>query len=530
MNKISERGINNMNPIVKLINNWSKFKTDILKAKLENENKVQEIELIKKDNDLNNLSKDHDIYMKKTYINYEKGLKKNKLLSLLVSFGVLGSLLMTIYGTGLVKDYFYLNVDFWVISFVLTFIQLLAFYLSSVVTIIKKQFNVHLSNVRLIQKTLLIVSIIFNYKFLNQFINTFELQVINDVICGVVCVSFDLIIITFLGIIHDKKYLKYTHDNDVLDENLSFIGMVWFITTNKLVSKVRHKYENQLNEYKEQFNIKSTSGENQMYLQNIKSNENNNNVKNITNHDNTNTIQNDTKDLGHEKTQDIKIKYEDRTIKKSPESQDKNLGQLKKDLGQNINIVTQDKIIENDEINLNTSLGQINEDIRHINTNTGIKVDITKSPKCTQDVLKQKSEDIRQSEDKIKLRTQDEIKEKTQDIKTGQNKNVSGQNKTEDKFKEKTQDKLKMSQDIKTGQNKNVLGLEDLIKNIDEYIVLKYKNGDLIKVGQLKKEFDIRDRLWKDKIISNLNSAKLNENKRLERVQIDNKDKFKIVK
>jgi hypothetical protein len=222
------------------------------------------------------------------------------------------------------------------------------------------------------------------------------------------------------------------------------------------------------------------------------------------------------KNLG-QKTEDKNLGHEDRTIKISPETQDKNLGQLKNNLGQENNILTQDKIINNKVVNLSKSLKPLTKNIEPINTNITKKVDISKSPKCIQDVPKQKSEDIGQSEDKIKLRTQDKIKEKTQDMKTGQNKNVSGHIKSEDKIKLRTQDKMN-------------LGLEDLIKNIDEYIVLKYKSGDLIKVGQLKKEFNIKDRLWKDKVINNLSSAKLNENKRLERVQIDNKDKFKIIK
>jgi len=194
-----------------------------------------------------------------------------------------------------------------------------------------------------------------------------------------------------------------------------------------------------------------------------------------------------------------------------------NLGQTNNNLGQKNNIVTQDKVINNKVVNLSKSLKPLSKNIEPINTNITKKVDISKSPKCIQDVPKQKSEDIGQSEDKIKLRTQDKIKEQTQDMKTGQNKNVSGHIISEDKIKLRTQDKIN-------------LGLEDLIKNIDEYIVLKYKSGDLIKVGQLKKEFNIKDRLWKDKIINNLTSAKLNENKRLERIQIDNKDKFKIIK
>lgn len=127
---------------------------------------------------------------------------------------------------------------------------------------------------------------------------------------------------------------------------------------------------------------------------------------------------------------------------------------------------------------------------------------ITASPQNPENVLEQKTQDTRQTEDKIN------IKEfKTQDIKT-QDKN-SGQNKIQDKNS----------------------GHEDKIKNIDEYIILNYKSGDKIKVKELREKFNIKnDREWKDKIIHNLESAFVNKNKRLERKHIENKDKFKIVK
>lgn len=74
---------------------------------------------------------------------------------------------------------------------------------------------------------------------------------------------------------------------------------------------------------------------------------------------------------------------------------------------------------------------------------------------------------------------------------------------------------------------------KSLIEKIDEYIILKYKPGDKINVSELKKEFNFKkqDRNWNDKIRPNLKSASINkENSRLTRIQLDEKDKFKIVK
>ena len=74
---------------------------------------------------------------------------------------------------------------------------------------------------------------------------------------------------------------------------------------------------------------------------------------------------------------------------------------------------------------------------------------------------------------------------------------------------------------------------KSLIEKIDEYIIFKYKPGDKINVSELKKEFKFKkqDRNWNDKVRPNLKSASINkENNRLTRIQIDNKDKFKVVK
>lgn len=60
----------------------------------------------------------------------------------------------------------------------------------------------------------------------------------------------------------------------------------------------------------------------------------------------------------------------------------------------------------------------------------------------------------------------------------------------------------------------------EIIKKADEYILINYSPGDLVRVTQLKENLEIKDRLWKDKIIYFLKNAKLNDNKRLERIKV----------
>jgi hypothetical protein len=221
---------------------YTENKTD--KIKLKNELKKQEIL---------NFEIEHKHYINNTRLKFMKSTKNTKTLSLFLCLMIIGSTLMTCAGLNCFSmlassDKLIMGI---VLTIILVKIQIITFYGSAIYNYVYKNFNTHSKKLKLIPLILLPVSILGNFNFLKMFVVVFGNKYIDNTITILICIVYDLSIITFMGYRYDKKHLIFSYFNkENLQEDVSIIAMIIFIITNWFRQKIKPKYINSLKKYK----------------------------------------------------------------------------------------------------------------------------------------------------------------------------------------------------------------------------------------------------------------------------------------
>jgi hypothetical protein len=240
-------------------------------------NKINNIKQdIKNNEELNNLEiqsmqKKHENHKKKTWIKQEKRFQKTKLLNLILFLGACFSTGMTIVGTrifnivkvnNIEKILFMVNpVIYSILVLVLIFIQVLAFYGSSILTWVEAKFHVHATKLKFIVYVCLFVSIGCNFNFLNKYILVFSTDysnnflhilfiILNSIICLMLCIAFDMCITVFYRLKSDMNNYNFTNKKKInLQDNESFLSMFWFNLTFKHKARQLNKYKQNIDEF-----------------------------------------------------------------------------------------------------------------------------------------------------------------------------------------------------------------------------------------------------------------------------------------
>lgn len=243
------------NLIVKVLESYSNFASNISETRIKNKSKKDKRNLDKIKDDVEYKDEREKARKKELQIALDQSVSKKAFTYKMIStVATITSMFLSSMGITHAKTLNNIKNNAQNIALVamIVFICFTIWQISFNIGYIKERFNNHNATLKILQVLVITLSITSNYKFLVEVIkpvSTFDYLYI-----GCFAFSFDIISLKFSALSEDCKYMNYSYADD-LKENTSFLKMLVFVATYKLKMKLKSKYLKGLDEYKTTFQI-----------------------------------------------------------------------------------------------------------------------------------------------------------------------------------------------------------------------------------------------------------------------------------
>lgn len=242
-----------MNAVVKTLNKYYSFTNELRTAKADNYQK-------KTDNIINTLTnekKQVEAMEEKELIRLDikQGKKSNGKARMYSFISVVSnsiSIILSVLGLTNVTSFnqLFLTAANTAITLLFTFVCLTIWYISFQSGYLQKKYNKNYRKIVSIQTMIIIVSMISNFRFLNNFIK--PKTVFEYLYTIIFSMILDLISLNFAALSNAIKYRSYTYPDEI-EENKGLIAMYIFVFINPLKVRIKNKYDEQMEEYKKAY-------------------------------------------------------------------------------------------------------------------------------------------------------------------------------------------------------------------------------------------------------------------------------------